>query len=214
MVKNKNTFPDNSLSNQIAEKITHEIITGKLEPGEKIIESAYAEEFGTSRAPIRESLYLLATEGLIERIPRKGAVVKDYSEAEIYDICEVRMVLESLAMKRIKQNGVKHEVQNKMDDIVDKMELAKDDITEYTYLNQELHKCIIEMSGSNIISDMYWRLGRPLLTLQRISFLQEQYIEKSLEDHKEIIQLLLINDFDKASALLEKHNQDVIQRII
>lgn len=212
-MQNKRSFSDVSLSQKIAEEITHQIISGKLKPGEKISEYDYAEAFGTSRAPVRESLYLLTIEGLIERIPRKGAVVKGYTEDEIRDICEIRTILEDLAMKKIKTNGVSEDTLKQIGVLINDMEEYTDDQTEYTRLNQELHRSIIKMSGSEVINDMYWRLGRPLLALQRISFLEEEYIKKSLAEHKIIFQLLSEGSIEAANIILEKHNLDVINRI-
>lgn len=206
-------FLNNSLSHRIAEKITNQIVTGELKPGEKIIEATYAEEFGTSRAPIRESLYLLATDGLIERIPRKGAVVKGYSEAEVYDLLEMRLMIESLAMKRIKTHGINEAILNEMQELVQKMSLLEGDSKKYAILNLEFHMLIIEMSKSDIIKVMYSRLGRPLLALQRMSFLEEDHIKKSMEEHQRILELLWKNEMDAAIALLEKHNHDVIERV-
>ncbi|BBU39653.1 DNA-binding GntR family transcriptional regulator [Aeribacillus composti] len=211
-MKNNQLFYNHSLSHKIAEKITNQIMAGELKPGEKIIESTYAEEFGTSRAPIRESLYLLENEGLIERIPRKGAVVKGYTEDEVYDLLEMRIVLESLAMKRIKVRGVNEEILKKMEQLVQKMSEV-DDEKQYANLNQEFHMLIIEMSKSEIIKEMYWRLGRPLLVLQRISFLEEEHIKKSLKEHRIILDLLKENLIDEALVLLENHNHSVIKRV-
>ncbi|RBW71109.1 GntR family transcriptional regulator [Bacillus taeanensis] len=212
-MKSNQLFFNNSLSHKIAEKITNQIITGELKPGEKIVESVYAEEFGTSRAPIRESLYLLATEGLIERIPRKGAVVKGYSENEIYDILDIRVQLESLAMKRIKIFGVNNELIKKMEELIVRMTKVEDDRQQYAGLNSEFHMFIIEMSKSDIIKEMYWRLGRPLLALQQLSFLEGKHIKNSIEEHELILKLLKESFIDEASAVLEKHNQAVIKRV-
>ncbi|MEK3645131.1 GntR family transcriptional regulator [Aeribacillus sp. FSL K6-2848] len=211
-MKNNQLFYNHSLSHKIAEKITNQIMAGELKPGQKIIESTYAEEFGTSRAPIRESLYLLENEGLIERIPRKGAVVKGYTEDEVYDLLEMRIVLESLAMKRIKVRGINEEILKKMEQLVQKMSEV-DDEKQYANLNQEFHMLIIEMSKSEIIKEMYWRLGRPLLVLQRISFLEEEHIKKSLKEHRIILDLLKENLIDEALVLLENHNHSVIKRV-
>jgi DNA-binding GntR family transcriptional regulator len=212
-VKNNQLFTNNSLSHRIAEKITNQIMTGELKPGEKILESTYADEFGTSRAPIRESLYLLATEGLIERIPRKGAIVKGYTKDEVYDLLEMRMVLESLAMKRIKVRGVNAQILGEMEQLLGEMSEVEGNDKQYASLNREFHMLIIKMSNSEIIRDMYWRLGRPLLVLQRMSFLEEEHIKKSLEEHRFIVDLLKKNLIDEAIVLLEKHNNSVIKRI-
>lgn len=114
-------FSKNALSNLIAEHIAEQIITGELKPGQKLIENDYAAEYGTSRAPVREAFYLLTIEGLVERIPRKGTVVKGYTEEEIYDLLEIRILLESLAMKRIMKHGIDSSVMEEMEQILHEM---------------------------------------------------------------------------------------------
>jgi DNA-binding transcriptional MocR family regulator len=83
-----------SLPQQIARILREEIIERKLLPGSKLPEPALVDRFETSRAPIREALYLLAQEGLIERTPRKGALVKGYARQEISELYRVRITLE------------------------------------------------------------------------------------------------------------------------
>ncbi|MGW6384591.1 GntR family transcriptional regulator [Peribacillus butanolivorans] len=208
MVDN-NIFDNNSLSRLIAEKITEEIITGKLKAGDKLIEANYAEEFGTSRAPIREAFYLLAIDGLVERIPRKGSVVKGYSERDIIDLLEIRMMLESLAIERIAELDTPESSLIHMEQLVNKMELVDGDRLEYAMLNQKFHLGIIEMSKSDIIANMYSRLGLPLLSLQRLSFEWVENINKSLKEHHIILNHLQKKQFDEAKKVLIKHNQNV-----
>jgi DNA-binding GntR family transcriptional regulator len=201
-----------ALSNQIAEHIAQQIISGELKPGEKLIEHTYAEEYGTSRAPVREAIFLLTLEGLVERIPRKGAVVKGYSETEIYDLLEIRISLETLAMKRIAEYGVDTNLIANMEHILKEMENEKN-IGNYTRLNHEFHMCIIEMSKSDVIKNFYSRLEFPLLSIQSVSFANEGNIEKSVTEHSIIVRLLKIGKVSEAAEILYKHNHDVIASI-
>ena len=73
------------------------ILTGKLVPGERLMENQLAEKLGVSRTPIREALRMLELENLVELVPRKGAQVLEMTEKDIVDVLEVREVLESLA---------------------------------------------------------------------------------------------------------------------
>lgn len=73
------------------------ILTGKLVPGERLMENQLAEKLGVSRTPIREALRMLELENLVELVPRKGAQVLEMTEKDIVDALEVREVLESLA---------------------------------------------------------------------------------------------------------------------
>ncbi|WP_257347379.1 GntR family transcriptional regulator [Pseudalkalibacillus decolorationis] len=202
----------NALSNHIAEHITEQILTGELQPGDKIVENTYATEYGTSRAPVREAIYLLTIEGLVERIPRRGAVVKEHTENEIYDLLEIRIMLESLAMKRIKENGIDEEVLKKMGTLYQEMSGEKD-IKRYTQLNHTFHLCFIEMSKSETIKKMYNRLELPLLRVQNISFATEGNIVKSVREHFALVNLLKEGKIEKATTVLQQHNQDVITSI-
>lgn len=205
-------FINNALSNSIAEHITEQIITGELEPGEKLVELSYAEEYGTSRAPVREAIYLLTIDGLVERIPRKGAIVKEYSENEIYDLLEIRNMLENMAMERIKKYGIDQGILIEMNLLLQEMKKVED-IQSYTQLNHSFHMCLIKMSNSETIKNMYTRLGWPLLRIQSLSFANEGNIEKSISEHEIIIQLLAEKNMTGLSAVLLKHNEDVISSI-
>ncbi|MGO4890456.1 GntR family transcriptional regulator [Anaerobacillus sp. MEB173] len=203
---------NNALSNSIAEHITEQIITGELEPGQKLVEHIYAEEYGTSRAPVREAIYLLTIEGLVERIPRKGAVVKEYTENEIYDLLEIRNMLEKMALERIKKYGIDLTLLERMKKLLKEMK-NEENVHLYTQLNHSFHMCFIEMSKSNTIKDMYLRLGWPLLRIQTLSFESEGNIEKSIAEHAMMIKLLSEQNMTELSALLLKHNEDVIASI-
>ncbi len=205
-------FANNALSNTIAKYITEQIITGELQPGEKLVEHIYAEEYGTSRAPVREAIYLLDIEGLVERIPRKGAVVKEYTANEIYDLLEIRNMLENMAMDRIKKYGPDLELLEEMRQLHDKMKTGSD-VRSYTQLNHSFHMCLIKMSKSETIKDMYLRLGTPLLRIQSLSFGKEGNIEKSVKEHEIILKLLVEKNMAELSAVLKQHNEDVISSI-
>lgn len=205
----KSNLMNNALPNLIAEEITKQIMTGALKTGEKLVEHIYAEEYGTSRAPVREAIYLLAVEGLVERIPRKGAIVKDYTESEILDLLEIRNMFEKMSMDRIMKHGPDSDLLDEMEKILTQMKKAED-VYAYTQLNYAFHSCLIKMSKSKTILEMYSRLGLPLLKIQSISFAQEGNIEKSIMEHNLIITLLREQNMTKLSVVLSKHNKDVI----
>lgn len=78
------------------------ILTGKLVPGERLMENQLAEKLGVSRTPVREALRMLELENLVELVPRKGAQVLDMSEKDIINILEVRGVLEGLGKNELR----------------------------------------------------------------------------------------------------------------
>lgn len=204
---------NDSLSSIIAKKIVRQIITGELEPGEKIIENEYADAFGTSRAPVREAIYLLTTEGLVERFPKKGAVVREYSHNDVIDLLEIRNTLEYMSLERINLYKDSNDHIKELRSILERMQSEKDTYI-YAQLNYDFHMCIVSMSGSQSIKEVYSRLGWPLLRTQYLSFLQENNMEKSIKEHKKIVQLIETKNKPSLTKLLLEHNSHVITSIL
>ncbi len=94
-----------SLSEQIAEYISDRIIRMEIKPGERILETNIAKEFGISRSPIREALRILEKTRLLELIPRRGARVAEMSENFIEQICDIFSTLMGLTGKKCVENG-------------------------------------------------------------------------------------------------------------
>lgn len=82
------------LASRIADQVVMAIGDGRLRPGEKVGEARLARELGTSRAPVREALRLLESQGLIVTHPRRGFFVHAYDANELDDIYDLRECLE------------------------------------------------------------------------------------------------------------------------
>lgn len=82
-----------------AHRLRGAILSGDLVPGQKIIEEQLCSDFGISRAPLREALRLLAQQGLVEHLPRRGSRVAEWSPADILQLFELRHVLERHAVE-------------------------------------------------------------------------------------------------------------------
>ncbi|MET3292338.1 UNVERIFIED_CONTAM: DNA-binding GntR family transcriptional regulator [Brevibacillus sp. OAP136] len=208
---NRALIDNNALSNLIKNNITEDIIMGKILPGEKLIETKYAEEFGTSRAPIREAFYLLSLEGFVEKIPRKGTVVRGYSAEEIKDLLMIRCYLENLAIEKLEHQDISKDLV-KMEQLLTAME-AKGSEKEYAKLNYDFHSQLVTASRSDVLENMYAKLGVPLLSVQTIAFMEGQNMEQSLAEHKQIVCLLREKNFAEAKQLLDTHNKAVFPRI-
>jgi DNA-binding GntR family transcriptional regulator len=93
-----------NLDEQIAEYLSAQIIQGKLEPGERILEARLAEELGVSRGPIREALRILERKRLVKLIPRRGARITELSAAYIEWLYDILNELYSLVARRAAEN--------------------------------------------------------------------------------------------------------------
>lgn len=82
-----------------ADRLRDAILSGELVPGEKIVEEQLCADIGISRAPLREALRLLAQQGLVEHLPRRGSRVAEWSPTDILQLFELRNVLERHAIE-------------------------------------------------------------------------------------------------------------------
>lgn len=206
---------DNSLPRMIADQIAADILEGRLEQGERIIEDRYAEQFGTSRAPVREALYLLAIEGLIERQPRRGAFVKQYTMQDIRDLFRVRLMLELMAIERVElplSAADIHQIERLLEQMASLVH-AEEYHVQYASLNRQFHYRIIQLSKSEVFTMLYQRLGSPLFVLQRLSFYTIQNRQHSFDDHKMIWELIKSGRITAAQGVLQEHHEGALRRL-
>ncbi len=89
-----------SLVELIVGRLRQQILAGALAPGERLIEEQITSRFGISRAPLREALRLLAQQGLVEHLPRRGTRVTTLSDQDAAELFELRDVLERFALAK------------------------------------------------------------------------------------------------------------------
>lgn len=204
-----------SFPQRVAKILADEIVERRLRPGERLLEQALAERFGTSRAPIREALYLLDREGLVERIPRKGAVVKTYTTREIEELYKVRVTLEELALKRDCDGSRMVRLSlTALDPIVREMKKSRRKIERYHELNFAFHKMIIELSHSSALLRLYTQIEGPLNMFLRLSMTTKDDVSKSTEDHERILAAIEKADAASASEILRAHEMDGLARAL
>lgn len=208
----KKTLDNHALPNLIKDSIIGEIMQGEVKAGDKLVEAKYSEMFGTSRAPVREAFYLLNLEGFVQKIPRRGTVVKGFTTEEIRDILEIRNLLELLSIDRMETKD-REICLEQMGFIIREMEAEGLDTKSYAKLNYDFHFQLILASRSEIIKNTYSRLASPLMSLQTIGFMKDEAIKTSLKEHKEIVVLLAEGKIEETKALLNSHNQAVYPRI-
>ena len=89
-----------SLHLEVTTRLRNLIVEGKIKPGERVLELEISRDLGVSRTPIREALKVLASEGLVDLLPLRGAVVKTFSPKDAADMLEVMALLESFASQK------------------------------------------------------------------------------------------------------------------
>lgn len=203
-----------SVSGQIAEYIAQEIIEGHLEPGAKLREEDLSLQLKTSRAPIREALFLLQMAGFVERTPRKGATVRKYSKEEIQQVYEVRGALEHLALQRVYarwDSGIEQDFIR----VLSLMEqaLTDGDIDAYSNYNFAFHRLLFRGANSPFLWNLYRQLNNPLIALVKMSMVSIKDLNLSYHEHAGIVRSLSDRRMDLAQQLLNANLEHGMSRL-
>lgn len=143
------------LRDKIFELVKGWILDGTLEPGERIVESVLARQINVSRAPLREALWLLAHEGLVELRPHQGAFVTELSLQDLAEIFELREVLETYAAKRIRATLTPAKKQSLELALQDLEEAGRArDVNSFSAADFRFHKALWELAGNRHLQDL------------------------------------------------------------
>jgi DNA-binding GntR family transcriptional regulator len=188
----------------IADVLRHRIMSGELQPGERIREDVVAEEHGVSRVPVREALRRLESEGFIELAMYRGATVAKASQQASLELMQIRRALETMAARlaAVNRGG---EVAGELLAIVEQGTEAgrHEDLAALPPLIMEFHELVARASGNRQLESMLDRV------LQRISWGFEldlhARIGSSWSDHSAIASAILHGSPMQAALLMDEH---------
>ena len=182
------------------------IITGDLQPGERLMEIKLANELGVSRTPVREAIRKLELEGLVIMTARKGAEVAPINEKDLREVLEIRKALESLACalacKNIKDINIR---KLKAVNAEISKAIEADNIELITKKDVEFHEMINTLTDNNRLIQMLHQLKEHIFRY-RFEYIKEMKNKQVIVDeHNRIIDALSERDPEKASKELEQH---------
>jgi DNA-binding GntR family transcriptional regulator len=163
-----------TLTDQALRQIREAIRSGKLKPGDRLVETQLAEEMHISRFPIREALRYLEKEGLVHAEPFKGTYVAQLTEKDMEELYSLRSAIEELAV-RILLKTIDAKKIKKLESIVASMiEASKsEDIDKMITEDLRFHQTICELSGHRRLLDVWLNLENQLhifLTIEKDLF--------------------------------------------
>jgi DNA-binding GntR family transcriptional regulator len=174
--------------------------------GARLGEVELAEHLGVSRTPVREALRRLAADGLVELQPNKGARVRSWSLAQLEDIHALRVLLEGHAASLAAETVTEDEVAE-LRDLCRQMERAggAGDLDAVTTVNGEFHSQILRISRSSRLPMIYGSLAQVPLTFRTFRQYSPRALERSMTQHRDIVDALELGDPSWAKASMECH---------
>ncbi|MBQ5445750.1 MAG: GntR family transcriptional regulator [Lachnospiraceae bacterium] len=182
------------------------ILQGKLEPGERLMEIALANQLGVSRTPIREAIRKLEIEGLVINAPRRGAVVAEITLKDLRDVLEVRRNLENLAVKLACEKANEQDIRELKELHRSFISTLKnEDLTEVAQADVKFHDKIYEITDNKRLIQILSNL-REQMYRYRFEYIKDEIHRRVLVDeHAMIIEGIENKDVDKAKKYMEIH---------
>jgi len=190
----------------VAERIRDLIRAGELEPNSRVNELELAERFGISRTPLREAIKILATEGLLELLPNRGARVAAVNEAEIDEMLEVIAGLEANAARLLAKRITDSEIA----DIAELHEamleaFERRDEARYFTLNRQIHEAMMRAAKNATLAQLYAGLSSRIQRFRYAAHKTPEQWQRAIDEHEEMLRLMIERDGEKLAALMERH---------
>ncbi len=196
----------NLLHGKVFIRLQNDILNGKYKPGDNLIETRLSEELGVSRTPIREALRQLELEGLVVSVPNKGAVVKGISYKDIEDIFTIRMLIEGLAARWAAEKATEEELAELKETVeLEEFYTQKNDTTNLLRFDSKFHDIIFRASKSQPLMHTLSTFHHYVRNARNSSLAVPGRAQKSLEEHKAILQAIIERDPEKSEKLTISH---------
>jgi DNA-binding GntR family transcriptional regulator len=190
----------------VLDAIRSAIMSGTLQPRERLMEIQMAEELGVSRTPIREALRKLELEGFIVMVPRKGAYVADLSFKDIADVFEIRAALEGLAAGLAAERITEEELEDMERLLVEKRDaITQNDIGKLVEADTKFHALMYKASRNERLSSIISNLREQIQRFRLTSLSYPGRMKESLAEHKQIVEAIQSRDIQIARHLAQEH---------
>ena len=186
------------------ERLCDEIRSGKLPPGSRLRETEIAERLAVSRTPVREAIRRLEADGLVDHLPRSGAVVRKLEYPELMELYEMRTVLEGTAARLAARAASPVELEELVA-INDEMRAAAGRPEVVIGLNRQFHKLLLDAARNRFLLRAMATVENTLLILGSSSMAKPDRAREAVDEHREVLDALLARDGAAAEAAMRRH---------
>jgi DNA-binding GntR family transcriptional regulator len=200
----------------LAEQQLHEAITsGEFAPGQRLVESELSDDYRVTRNSVRLALDALTSEGLVERVPNRGARVRKVSAAEAVAIMECRMVLDGLLSRKAAENATPDEIDRlRANGEAMAQPVAAGELPRYSGLIQQHHSMVRDMARHPFAATLVERLQAQIVRNQYRLSLRPGRAQQSLAELQQVIKAIADGDADRAEDAAREHLRCVIAAVV
>ena len=205
-----------SLPDTVRLTLRRRILNDELPAGTRLVEAGIADEYGVSRATVRQALRDLQTEGLVDISPRRHSMVTRMSAEDIHDICYARCVLETAAAREALARLPEGFFSN-LEAVVAEMAAAAaaGDMHELVDIDTRFHSEIVRASGRRRLTELWETMNGHMYALMRSSLdrqLDRQRVQlgEAVNRHRRVVEALATGDPKLIETVIHDHYLDPV----
>lgn len=189
----------------VFESLREAIMSGILEPGERLMENQLAEELGVSRTPVREAIRKLELENFVVMIPRKGAYVAGVSLKDIAEVFEIRSALEGLAAGLAAERITDDELEQMERALFYRVDEGEPDIEQLVKADTDFHALVYKASHNVRLIQILANLREQIQRFRTTSLAVPGRMKHAIDEHRWIVEALRNHDSEEAQSLAIAH---------
>ena len=198
-------LPRTSLHLEVAARVRDMIVEGQLVGGETIAERDLSTALGVSRTPLREALKVLASEGLVDLLPQRGARVRTLTAAAAREMLELIAVLEAhAALAACAASSAEIDAIVALHDRM-RVRFERGERKEYFRLNQEIHNAIVATARNEALAEMHATLRNRLRRIRFLGHGNRDFWAAAMDEHETFIAALKARDGPRMALLMRTH---------
>jgi DNA-binding GntR family transcriptional regulator len=197
------------LHEQAAQRLRQMLVEGDIAPGAKLNERELCEVLRVSRTPLREAIKMLAAEGLVELVPRRGAIAVSLDESDVLNTFEVMAGLEALSGELAAQRITDAELAEIRAMHFEMLAAyTRADLSGYYRINAQIHRAINEAAKNPVLTATYNQVNARLQALRFRSNQDGAKWKRAVKEHEKMIEALAARDTAEIRQVLLTHLQN------
>lgn len=210
-------YQDQSLRGRVFRRLRNDILSGVYKEHDELRETTIGEELGVSRTPVREALRQLELEGLVTIVPNKGAYVTGISKKDVHDIYKIRSMLEGMCARWATRYITPEQI-GELEEVILLSEFHlkrknEEKAVQVSELDGKFHKVLYEASNSRILEHVLSDFHKYVQMARIHSVESRERAEKSIEEHRAILEAIKGKDEDQAERLANAHVMKAMENL-
>lgn len=208
-----------SRTEAVLDALKHAILTGRLLPGQALVENDLAAQLGVSKTPVREALKTLAGAGLVTMSPYKGATVRTVDDTLVHSVYDIRLLLEPEAVRRaVALNavpaGTPVTASGHWQAAAESLEHADHctDRADRSMANRDFHRALYVGCGNELMVGILDGLRDQTALVSTVVWDRTPSWEQEAAEHRAILDAVLAGAAERAAVLLREHIAAFVDR--